>query len=125
MLTPGLLPMLATEVVRQGELAREKSCSCCDRIIRRRRNDQAAAFFGQLDFTPGFEPQLAAKLPGNQNLTLSRELGDRHGNVLRFHNSISKEKIVVNLQSCLVRCAEPRIMADWVPEACPLILLGP
>ena len=62
--------MLATEIVRQGELAREEARSCCDGIVCRRRNDQPATFFEQLDLATGFEPELATKLPGNQNLTL-------------------------------------------------------
>ena len=57
--------MLATEIVRQGELAREKARGRRDGIVRRRRNDQPATFFIQLDLAAGFEPELTTKLPGN------------------------------------------------------------
>jgi hypothetical protein len=62
--------MLATKVVRQGELAREKARGRRNGIVSRRRNDQPATLFEQLDLAPGLEPKLATELSGNQDLTL-------------------------------------------------------
>jgi hypothetical protein len=62
--------MLATEGVRQGELACEKARGRRDGVVSRRSDDQPAIFFDQLDFASGFESELATKLPWNQYLTL-------------------------------------------------------
>jgi hypothetical protein len=62
--------MLAAEVVRQGELACEKTRGRRDGVVSRWGYDQPAALFDQLDLAPGFEPQLAPKLPRNKDLSL-------------------------------------------------------
>lgn len=62
--------MLATEIVRQGEFACEKACSCADGVISRRGNDQATTFFNQLNLPPRFDAELSPELPRNKNLPL-------------------------------------------------------
>jgi hypothetical protein len=56
--------MLATEIVRQGEFACEKACSCADGVISRRGNDQATTFFNQLNLPPCFEPSFRRSCRG-------------------------------------------------------------
>ncbi|MDN5941198.1 MAG: hypothetical protein L0H94_04865 [Nitrospira sp.] len=64
------LPMFPLEIGRQGEPPGEEARGRRDGIVSRRRNDQPAALFDQLDLAPGLEPQLATKLPGNENLPI-------------------------------------------------------
>jgi hypothetical protein len=70
LLTAGLLSMFTTEVVRQGELAGEKTRGCLNGIVCSLGYDQPTALFKQLYLAARFEPELAAKLPRNQNLAL-------------------------------------------------------
>lgn len=88
-LTARLLPVLPLEIGRQGELTREKARSRRDGIVRRRCNDEATALLDQLDLAARLKAELAAKLAGNQNVALFRNMGDRHRKVLQLEISVS------------------------------------